>query len=77
MPSIDKPTRQNGKALRDLQLVISIEAHGEAQDTPANKLADAFFAIVRARAACAAGRVDEALAIYDDIDVVATQSAPE
>jgi hypothetical protein len=29
------------------------------------------------RAACAAGRVDEALAIYDDIDVVATQSAPE
>jgi hypothetical protein len=54
-------------AWRDLQLVASIEAHGEARDVPAATLADAFFAITNARRVCAAGRIDEALAIYDGI----------
>ena len=54
-------------ALRDLQLVMSIEAHGEAQDVPGDKLADAFFMMMAAREACAAGRIEEALAAYDRI----------
>ena len=64
-------------ALRDLQLVTSIEAHGEAQDVPAGKLAAAFFAIVDARRACAAGRIDEALAIYDGIVVTLAEARKE
>ena len=63
--------------LRDLQLVTSIEAHGEAQDVPAAKLAAAFFAILDARRACAAGRVDEALAIYDGVVVALAEVRKE
>jgi hypothetical protein len=54
-------------ASRDLRIVISIEAHGEAQDVSADKLADAFFTRINARKACAAGRVEAALATYDSI----------
>ena len=54
-------------ALRDLQLVMSIEAHGEAQDVPGDKLADAYSMMMAAREACAAGRIEEALAAYDRI----------
>jgi hypothetical protein len=54
-------------AERDLKLVIALADHGEAQDVPAGKLNTAFLALVEARAACAAGRIDEALAIYDGI----------
>jgi len=62
-------------ALRDLQLVSAIEAHGEAQDVPADKLADAFFRVMNARTTCAAGRTAEALAIYDGIVIVAARAA--
>jgi len=61
-------------ALRDLQLVTSIEAHGAAQDVPATRLAEAFFALLNARRACAAGRIDEALAIYDGIVVALAEA---
>ena len=64
-------------ALRDLQLVISIEAHGQAQDVPAEKLSEAFFTIVKARQTCAAGRIDEALAIYDSIVVAPAEMEKE
>ena len=64
-------------ALRDLQLVTSIEAHGAAQDVPAERLAAAFFALANARRACAAGRVDEALAIYDGIVVALAEVRKE
>jgi hypothetical protein len=62
-------------AMRDLALVTAIEAHGEAQDVPADKLGNAFFTVMSARAACAAGRVAEALAIYDSIVIVAAEAA--
>ena len=61
-------------ALRDLQLVTSIEAHGAAQDVPAKRLAEAFFALLNARRVCAAGRIDEALAIYDGIVVALAEA---
>ncbi len=53
-------------AVRDLKLLTSINEHGEAQDVPADDLRNAFFSLVKARGVCAAGRVDEALAIYDN-----------
>jgi hypothetical protein len=57
--------------------VTSIEAHGEAQDVPAARLAEAFYALVNARRACAAGRIDEALAIYDGIVVALAEVRKE
>ena len=70
-----EPTGIAQCALRDLALVTAIEAHGEAQDVPADKLGDAFSTMMRARAACAAGRIGEALAIYDGIVIVAARAA--
>jgi hypothetical protein len=56
-------------AARDLKLLTAINEHGEAQDAPADDLRAAFFSLVRARGFCAAGRVDEALAIYDGVAI--------
>jgi len=59
-------------AERDLQYVILIERHGEAQDIAGEVLAQAFFSVVRARKACRQGREQEAFAIYDTIKLVPT-----
>ena len=59
-------------AERDLQYVILIERHGEAQDIPSDVLAQAFFIMMRARKACRQGREQEALALYDSIKFVPT-----
>lgn len=61
-------------ASRDLQFITAIEAHGEAQDISAEMLSAAFFSIMKARAACFAGRADEGLAIYDSIVIAPVQS---
>lgn len=52
-------------AARDLRLVTAIEAHGDAQDIPGATLYATFSAMMRARSACEAGRIDEALALYE------------
>jgi hypothetical protein len=62
-------------AARDLKLLTSINEHGEAQDVPADDLRAAFFSLVRARGFCAAGRVDEALAIYDGVAIGSGKTA--
>ncbi len=54
-------------ARRDLRAVTAIEAHGETQDVPSARLALASFTVLRARAVCATGAVEDALAIYDGI----------
>lgn len=59
-------------AERDLQFVILIERHGEAQDIPGDVLAQAFFTMMRARKACRQGREQDAFAIYDGIKLVPT-----
>jgi hypothetical protein len=59
-------------AERDLQYVILIERHGEAQDIPGDVLAQAFFTMMRARKACRQGREQDALALYDSIKLVPT-----
>ena len=59
-------------AERDLQYVILLERHGEAQDIPGEVLAQAFFTMMRARKACRQGREQDAFAIYDSINLVPT-----
>jgi len=62
-------------ASRDLQFVILLEQHGDAQDVAADRLADAFFTALQARAACAEGRAAEAIMIYDSIAFRPAQQA--
>jgi len=62
-------------AARDLKVLTAIGEHGEAQDVPADVIAAAFFSMVKARTACAAGNTTEGLAIYDSIELVPGRSA--
>jgi hypothetical protein len=62
-------------AARDLQLVMLIEQLGEAKAVPGEQLADAFFTMTNARELCRAGRVKDALAVYDGIAITPIQSA--
>jgi hypothetical protein len=57
-------------APRDLGLLMSKEAHRDAEDISGNTLSYAFLTMVKAGAACAAGHVDEALEIYDRVAIV-------
>ena len=69
-----KPKDITECARRDVQALISIEFHGEAKDIAADKLGDAFITLIKARAACAAGHVTEALEIYDQVAVALAQA---
>ena len=62
-------------AARDLKVLTAPGEHGEAQDVPGDVIAAVSFSLVKARAACAAGNVTEALAIYDSISLVPGRSA--
>jgi hypothetical protein len=55
--------------------LTAINEHGEAQDLPADDIRNAFFALVKARGVCAAGRVEEALAMYDGVVMGASKTA--
>ena len=52
-------------AKQDLKVVTLIELHGHAQLVAADMLAQAYFDVMKARDACAQGRVEEAVAIYN------------
>ena len=54
-------------ALKEIPALTTIEEHGEAQDVPSERLAEAALTMQRARLACREGRVGEALALYDSI----------
>ena len=62
-------------AVRDLRILTAIGEHGEAQDVAGEDIAAAFFTLLKARQACAAGNVTEALAIYESIAMVPGRSA--
>ena len=62
-------------AVRDLRILTTIGEHGEAQDVAGEDIAAAFFTLLKARQACAAGNITEALAIYDSISLVPARSA--
>lgn len=51
----------------DLEFVMLIEAHGEAQDVAAEILAQAFFTVLEARKACNQGQVEAAMRLYESI----------
>ncbi len=70
----DNPDRARCAA-RDLKLLTAINEHGEAQDLPADDIRNAFFALVKARGVCAAGRVEEALALYDGVVMGSSKTA--
>jgi hypothetical protein len=60
---------------RDLKLITQLNEHSEAQDVPAADLRSAFLALVDARKICFAGRVEEALAIYDGVTFTGGKTA--
>lgn len=62
-------------AERDLKLITQLNEHSEAQDVPAADLRNAFLALVDARKICFAGRVEEALAIYDSVTFAGGKTA--
>ena len=62
-------------AERDLKLITQLNEHGEAQDVPAADLRNAFLALVDARKICFAGRVEEALTIYDSVTFASGKTA--
>jgi pentatricopeptide repeat protein len=54
-------------AARDAKLIVVIEDVGEARSVPDEKVAEAWTTLLDARELCKAGRVEEALAVYDGI----------
>jgi hypothetical protein len=54
-------------AVRDMQVLMSIEERQSASAISADKVSDATFALVNARMVCQEGNVVDALAIYDSI----------
>jgi hypothetical protein len=54
-------------AVKEVAAITVIEDHGEADDLPANRLGEAGQTMLDARLACYAGRVSEALALYDRV----------
>jgi hypothetical protein len=54
-------------AVKEVAAITVIEDHGDADDLPANRLGEAGQTMLDARLACYAGRVTEALALYDRV----------
>jgi hypothetical protein len=54
-------------ALKEVKVITLIEDHGAAQDLPADLLGNAGLTMMHARSVCYAGRVEEALALYQSI----------
>ena len=50
----------------DAAATWGIEEAGQTQQVSGDQLAAAFFLVMKARSACEAGRLSEAVAIYDD-----------
>ena len=52
-------------AARDLQTITAIEESGTAQTVPSERLSQAFFMVMDARAQCGGGQVADAVQTYD------------
>jgi hypothetical protein len=61
-----KPSHWPLCAELDAAAIWQIEEAGETQQISGEKVAAAFFLVMKARSACAEGRLSEAVAIYDD-----------
>lgn len=53
----------------DAAAIWGIEEAGQTQQVSGEKLAAAFFLVMKARSACEEGRLSEAVAIYDDVSL--------
>jgi hypothetical protein len=62
-------------AAREIPLITDIERAGESQSVPGEQVYRAFVTMLEARALCTAGRLDDALALYDQALPAAVQSA--
>jgi hypothetical protein len=54
-------------AVRDMQVLMSVEERQSASAISADKVSDAIFALVNARMVCQKGNVVDALSIYDSL----------
>jgi hypothetical protein len=54
-------------AARDVEVIVLVENHGAAGDIAPERLATAGLMQMQARLACSAGRVTEAITLYDQI----------
>ena len=51
-------------AEQEVKAIMSLEDHGTANDVPADQLGAAGLIVLEARSTCYAGKVDEAVALY-------------
>ena len=70
-----EPSMMARCARRELTLITDIERAGESQTVPGEQVYRAFVTLLDARALCAAGRLDDALALYDKAAIEPVQSA--
>ena len=54
-------------AEQEVKAITSLEDHGAAKDVPDDQLSAAAFTMLEARLTCYAGKVDEALALYQRV----------
>jgi hypothetical protein len=62
-------------AVRDIKVVTLIDDAGEAGAVPSERLTEAFLTLMKARELCSAGRVAEAIAVYDSVTFAPAQAA--
>ena len=62
---------------RDLQMITQIEQYGESRDMRPEIANEAFWTMMRARAACYDARIAEGLAIYDSIQTRTLAQRPQ
>jgi hypothetical protein len=62
-------------AALDLQLVSTIEEHGEAGTWPSDRLSASYFKLLDARSKCRSGRVAEAVRMYGEISPTSVEAA--
>ena len=62
-------------AALDLQLVGTIEEHGEAGTLPSDSLSASYFKLLDARSVCRSGRVAEAVRMYGEISLTSVEAS--
>jgi hypothetical protein len=71
-----RPPRDAACHAYDLHVLTLIEDHGLVGDTSAEDLREATFQMLKARAACREGDVNQALRLYEAINLDAVRMAP-
>jgi hypothetical protein len=66
-PTAEPSSPQQRCAIRDVQALILIEDHGEAEDVLPERVAKAGLMQMEARLACTAGLYADGMALYDEI----------